>query len=270
MGRDGLGVAPGADAAGRRVTGSAMIWSLSAGARGGRRLVCTFSAGDRIDGAARAASTLLAAYPILRVAGRRSPRSGSTVIRRRCSAVLARFVEAEPDLGSSGRVSEAGNGDRTAPPVSAGDLGSSGAGRRSTSFAGDQRRAPVWMQRCGLEWAHGWRVNPVARASVLAHDSPYALGLRRGRGAPRPVGIGPTWRGRALGGRAWRRVAGRRADAVVTGASPAPPGTRWCALSRRRHLFCSGRLACGCRHLRPVRTPSCAPTRSPRRHPIAV
>jgi N-acetylglucosaminyldiphosphoundecaprenol N-acetyl-beta-D-mannosaminyltransferase len=53
-----------------------------------------------------------------------------------------------------------------------------GCGAAIDFVAGDQVRAPGWMQRVGLEWA--WRLagNPRRLAGrYLRHDAPYALRL---------------------------------------------------------------------------------------------
>jgi N-acetylglucosaminyldiphosphoundecaprenol N-acetyl-beta-D-mannosaminyltransferase len=44
--------------------------------------------------------------------------------------------------------------------------------------AGDVERAPLWMQRAGLEWVHRLAMEPRRLAArYLKHDAPYALRL---------------------------------------------------------------------------------------------
>jgi len=53
-----------------------------------------------------------------------------------------------------------------------------GCGAAINFIAGDQVRAPDWMQRIGLEWAHRLVSEPGRLAErYLRHDAPYALGL---------------------------------------------------------------------------------------------
>ena len=48
-------------------------------------------------------------------------------------------------------------------------------------MAGDVDRAPRWMQRTGLEWAHRLGTEPRRLAGrYLRHDAPYALRLLAG------------------------------------------------------------------------------------------
>ena len=63
-----------------------------------------------------------------------------------------------------------------------------GCGAAINFIAGDQDRAPDWMQRTGLEWTHRLSREPGRLARrYLRHDAPYAVGLlarsalRRGR-----------------------------------------------------------------------------------------
>jgi N-acetylglucosaminyldiphosphoundecaprenol N-acetyl-beta-D-mannosaminyltransferase len=44
-------------------------------------------------------------------------------------------------------------------------------------LAGQVRRAPLWMQRCGLEWCHRLSQEPRHLALRYARNAPYALGL---------------------------------------------------------------------------------------------
>jgi N-acetylglucosaminyldiphosphoundecaprenol N-acetyl-beta-D-mannosaminyltransferase len=56
-----------------------------------------------------------------------------------------------------------------------------GCGAAVNFVAGDQRRAPRWMQRAGLEWAHRLTGEPGRLAGrYLRHDAPYAARLLAG------------------------------------------------------------------------------------------
>jgi N-acetylglucosaminyldiphosphoundecaprenol N-acetyl-beta-D-mannosaminyltransferase len=53
-----------------------------------------------------------------------------------------------------------------------------GCGAAVNFVAGDVDRAPRWMQRTGLEWAHRLGTEPRRLAGrYLRHDAPYALRL---------------------------------------------------------------------------------------------
>lgn len=174
-----------------RVAGSDLIWSLSAGlARDGRSI---FVLGGEpadpgfVDGAGRAAFALSTAYPGLRVAGWRSPEYGFERYPHTLASVCRDVIEAKPDLVYVGigfpkqewLISLL----RPELPFS----WFIGCGAAVNFVAGDQDRAPGWMQRSGLEWAHrlGREPRRLARR-YLRHDAPYALrllaatGVRRG------------------------------------------------------------------------------------------
>jgi N-acetylglucosaminyldiphosphoundecaprenol N-acetyl-beta-D-mannosaminyltransferase len=56
-----------------------------------------------------------------------------------------------------------------------------GCGAAVNFVAGDVDRAPRWMQRSGLEWAHRLGVEPRRLAGrYLKHDAPYAMKLLAG------------------------------------------------------------------------------------------
>ena len=68
-----------------------------------------------------------------------------------------------------------------------------GCGAAVNFVAGDVDRAPRWMQRTGLEWAHRLGTEPRRLAGrYLRHDAPYALSLLvrapRGRGSHAALG----------------------------------------------------------------------------------
>lgn len=161
-----------------RVTGSGLIWALSYGLAQDSASVYLLGGDPDTDGAARAADNLLARFPGLRVAGYESPSYGFDRDRRSTQAVLQKVVEAEPDLVYVGlgfpkqeRLIE------QLRPV----LPTSwflGCGAAINFVAGDCVRAPVWMQRSGLEWAHRLAKEPRRLARrYLREDAPYAVRL---------------------------------------------------------------------------------------------
>jgi N-acetylglucosaminyldiphosphoundecaprenol N-acetyl-beta-D-mannosaminyltransferase len=81
-----------------RVTGSGLIWALSAGLAIDGSSVYLLGGDPASNGAARAADRLLEHYPGLRIAGAVSPSFGFDAQPRSLQKVLSRVVEAEPDL----------------------------------------------------------------------------------------------------------------------------------------------------------------------------
>ena len=159
-----------------RVAGSTMLWSLSAAAA--ERGASVFLLGGDPGAAEQAAARLTAASPGLRVAGVLSPPFGFD----RDPAELARTIEAV----------------RTAAPnivyVALGfpkqerliaalrehlpDAWFLGVGISFSFAAGLVQRAPVWMQRLGLEWLHRLVQEPRRLAGrYLRHGVPFGVRL---------------------------------------------------------------------------------------------
>jgi N-acetylglucosaminyldiphosphoundecaprenol N-acetyl-beta-D-mannosaminyltransferase len=163
-----------------RVTGSGLIWSLSAGlaADGASVYLLGGAASGPACGAERAASVLLGSYPGLRVAGAASPPFGFEESPASLQRVLAAVIDAEPDLVFVGlgfpkqeRIVEVL---RPALPAT----WFLGCGAAINFVAGDRSRAPAWMQRTGLEWAHRLACEPRRLARrYLCRDAPYAAWL---------------------------------------------------------------------------------------------
>ncbi|GGK92006.1 WecB/TagA/CpsF family glycosyltransferase [Mangrovihabitans endophyticus] len=165
-----------------RVAGSSLVWSLSAGLARDTRSI--FVVGGRpatthaADGASRAAERLAAACPGLRIAGTLCPEYGF----ERNSAVYATFrdaiKQAKPDMvfvgiGFPKQEIVIDRLRRELPQA-----WFMGCGAAVNFVAGDVDRAPRWMQRTGLEWAHRLGTEPRRLAGrYLRHDAPYALRL---------------------------------------------------------------------------------------------
>lgn len=61
-----------------------------------------------------------------------------------------------------------------------------GTGGTFSMVAGDKPKAPLWMRRCGLEWAHRLRLEPTRLFErYIVHDLPFALRLLAVSGARR-------------------------------------------------------------------------------------
>ncbi|MGK5680897.1 WecB/TagA/CpsF family glycosyltransferase [Actinoplanes sp. URMC 104] len=165
-----------------RVAGSSLIWSLSAGlGRDGRSIFVLGGApatGSTADGATRAADRLLADCPGLRLAGTVCPPYGFDSDPLTYAEVCAKVFEARPDLVFVGLGYP--RQERVITRLRA-DLPRTwflGCGAAVNFVAGDIGRAPRWMQRTGLEWAHRLSTEPRRLARrYLKHDAPYALRL---------------------------------------------------------------------------------------------
>lgn len=178
-----------------RVPGSDLIWSLAAGAaEHGHRI---YLLGGEPGVPERAAGMLAQRSPGLRVAGTDSPPFGFDLDPPALESVLDRVATARPDVVfvGLGFPKQERLIDRLATRLpSAWFLG---CGASIAFVAGALRRAPGWMQRSGLEWAHRLGAEPARLIRrYLVHDAPYAVRLlataagRRGRpstGSPTPA-----------------------------------------------------------------------------------
>ncbi len=144
----------------------------------------------RASGAVRAAARLAGASPGLRIAGAISPPFGFEEDEATYAEVCAQVIAAEPDLvfvglGFPKQESVIERLRRDLPST-----WFVGCGAAVNFVAGDVHRAPRWMQRTGLEWAHRLGTEPRRLARrYLRHDAPYALRLlaRAPRRRSRPV-----------------------------------------------------------------------------------
>jgi N-acetylglucosaminyldiphosphoundecaprenol N-acetyl-beta-D-mannosaminyltransferase len=162
-----------------RVAGSSLVWSLAPGlAADGRSLYLLGGAPGPVEGSHRAAAVLAHAYPGLRIAGHASPHFGFDRDPRTLDAVCREVIEAKPDAVyvGLGFPKQEWLADRLGAELPGAWL--LGCGAAINFLAGDQVRAPAWMQRSGLEWAHRLASEPRRLAGrYLRHDAPYALGL---------------------------------------------------------------------------------------------
>lgn len=170
-----------------RVAGSSLIWSLSEGLGRDARSVFVLGgtpadpATGEIDGATRAAGRLAAASPGLRIKGCLSPAYGFERDTEMFAAVCRRVVAARPDMVyvGLGFPKQEWVISRLRPHLPRSWF--IGCGAAINFVAGDADRAPAWMQRTGLEWAHRLGTEPRRLARrYLRHDAPYALRLLAG------------------------------------------------------------------------------------------
>jgi N-acetylglucosaminyldiphosphoundecaprenol N-acetyl-beta-D-mannosaminyltransferase len=134
-----------------RVSGIDLVERLAdVSARRGYRV---FLLGASDNSSHRAAKVLKQRYPELRIVGRYSPEP-KPLDQMDHEEILSRIDEARPDilLVAFGNPKQeewiAMHRDRLKVPVCI------GVGGTLDSLSGTKRRAPEWMQRCGLEWLH--------------------------------------------------------------------------------------------------------------------
>jgi N-acetylglucosaminyldiphosphoundecaprenol N-acetyl-beta-D-mannosaminyltransferase len=199
-----------------RVAGSSLIWSLSEGlGRDGRsifviggvpasagRTAATAtpagatpagataaggaSGGGATDGAARAADRLARRCPGLRIAGTLCPEFGFERDETAYDELCAMVADARPDLVFVGLGFPKQEAVVTRLRERLPQAWFIGCGAAVNFVAGDVDRAPRWMQRTGLEWAHRLGTEPGRLAGrYLKRDAPYALRLLAGGAARR-------------------------------------------------------------------------------------
>ena len=140
-----------------RVAGSDLLIELSAhAARNGYRV---FLLGGADGVAAKAGSWLCERFPGLRIVGFESPPFRDLNVDEQ-NALAARIRAARPDLlftaftQPRGELWVAANCDALGVPVMA------NVGAAIDFAAGRVRRAPRWLQKCGLEWAFRLGIEP--------------------------------------------------------------------------------------------------------------
>lgn len=160
----------------QRVSGSSLLWSLSAAAALQGKSV--FLLGGRPGTAERAADVLKKRSPGLVIAGIRCPEPGFEEDPDRSASLMRSVAETAPDivyvaLGSPKQERLIARLREVHP--SAWYIG---VGIGFSYLSGDVRRAPVWMQEAGLEWTYRLAQEPRRLSGrYLIHGIPYGLSL---------------------------------------------------------------------------------------------
>lgn len=204
-----------------RTAGSELVWSLTAEATLAGKSI--FLLGDLPEAARMAERTLRANYPGVRIAGRHSPPLGFESDPGELERIRSRLLQARPDI-----VYVALGFPKQELLISQlrEDLPSTwfmGVGASLSFVGGRVRRAPTWMMRIGMEWAHRLAQEPRRLAKrYLVHGVPFGLRLlahalvarvlRRRRHAPAPAADLPARRRVVFGRGALER---ERARAVA-------------------------------------------------------
>lgn len=159
-----------------RVTGSNLIWSLSEEAAKRQKRLYLFG-GD--PGTAKAAARILTErYPGLVVAGTDCPDFGFEKRPEDLARATEKILAADPDLVlvalGSPKQEEVIRRIRDGCP----DAWWIGVGISFSFVAGAVHRAPVWMQKLGVEWVHRLAQEPRRLARrYLVDGLPFALRL---------------------------------------------------------------------------------------------
>lgn len=159
-----------------RVTGSNLIWSLSAGAATANRSI--FLLGGAPDTAKRTASILRDSFPGLQVVGTFCPPMGFEKNKDEVGRIARTLSEAEPDIVyvamSSPKQDEFIKQLHHRLPKA----WWLGVGISFSLVAGEIVRAPLWIQKAGLEWLHRLVQEPRRLAKrYLVEGLPFATVL---------------------------------------------------------------------------------------------
>ena len=159
-----------------RVTGSNLIWSLTAAAAQRHRSV--FLLGGAAGAARRTAEILSRRYPGLRIKGVSSEAIDLARNNGALKTLASRLASAQPDivyvaLGSPKQEQLIDHLRDTLPQA-----WWLGVGIAFSLVSGEIRRAPKWMQASGLEWLHRLIQEPTRLARrYLVNGLPFAATL---------------------------------------------------------------------------------------------
>ena len=171
-----------------RVAGSNLVWSLArAGAETGASL---FLLGGDDGVGPRAQAVLEAAIPGIRIVGTYSPPLGFERDPKELEKIRQALLECNPDLVYVGLGFPKQEQLISVLTPSLPSTWFLGIGMSLSFISGDMARAPGWMQRAGLEWAHRLLSEPQRLfARYILHGIPFTCGLLvrsslRARGMP--------------------------------------------------------------------------------------
>jgi N-acetylglucosaminyldiphosphoundecaprenol N-acetyl-beta-D-mannosaminyltransferase len=159
-----------------RVTGSNLIWSLTAAASTHEKSI--FLLGGSTGTAEAAAAELQRHYPALKIAGTFCPSTGFEKNPAEIAHLTHAVISSAPDLVYVGL-------GKPKQDLLINELRSTlaktwfiGVGTSFSFVSGTMPRAPLWMQRFGLEWLHRLAQNPRQLATrYLIHGLPFAVRL---------------------------------------------------------------------------------------------
>lgn len=166
-----------------RVTGSSLIYSLTAAAAEHGRSIYLLGGDPWVP--ARAADRLRRRHPGLLIAGTDAPPNGFDLTDDGIDIVRARLAAAKPDIVYVGLGFP--KQERLIVRIAPAFPGTwfVGCGAAIPFVAGEVRRAPRWMQRAGAEWLFRLFTEPRRLAGRYLHDMPFAARLLAGCAAER-------------------------------------------------------------------------------------
>jgi N-acetylglucosaminyldiphosphoundecaprenol N-acetyl-beta-D-mannosaminyltransferase len=158
----------------RRITGTDMVWALSEAAA--ERGAAVFLAGGHPGVARRAAERLAYAYPALRVSAHPCYiRPGA--LDDQLEDLVETLVAAAPDLVFLGLPFQPQADAIETLRLQMPQTWFVGVGSTFDLITGDRPRAPEWLQRLGLEWAHRVVHEPRVWRRYLLQGLPFAVRL---------------------------------------------------------------------------------------------
>jgi N-acetylglucosaminyldiphosphoundecaprenol N-acetyl-beta-D-mannosaminyltransferase len=181
-----------------RVTGSSLIWTLTAAAAANDKSI--YLLGGAPGTAKKAARVLKQRYPKLKIAGISDETFEVRANEPTYRALRRKLVCAKPDIVyvALGSPKQEDLIERLRPTLP--QAWWLGVGIAFSFVAGEISRAPLWMQRSGLEWVHRLVQEPRRLAKryliqglpfaavLLAHSMYRRLFGNRDTGEPKPAG----------------------------------------------------------------------------------
>jgi N-acetylglucosaminyldiphosphoundecaprenol N-acetyl-beta-D-mannosaminyltransferase len=159
-----------------RLAGSSLIWSIAErAARTGRSIYLLGGAPGSAQGTER---RFRERYPGIDICGLSAPRVDSPPSEPQVQAIRNELVRIQPDILLVGLGSPKQEQIIDALTDALPHTWMIGVGISFSFVAGQVRRAPHWMRRCGLEWLHRLGQEPVRLfRRYLVDDAPFALRL---------------------------------------------------------------------------------------------
>ena len=158
-----------------RITGTDMLWSLTAAAD--RQGASVLLGGGPPGSAARAADRLASVSPSLRVDAVACYEYPEQPLAEQLDTLADALVAAAPQIAYLGVPFEAQVLLMTRLRPRLPGTWFMGVGSSFEFLNGDRRRAPVWLQRLGLEWAHRLVLQPRFWRRYLVQGLPFAASL---------------------------------------------------------------------------------------------
>jgi N-acetylglucosaminyldiphosphoundecaprenol N-acetyl-beta-D-mannosaminyltransferase len=159
-----------------RIPGSELIYSLTAAAAHHNRSIYIIGGGV-VGTAERAGANLAEFAPDLRVVGAEGPWMSAAVTAEEIEPIIQRLEAAQPDIVYVGLGFPKQERFIAACRERLPATWFLGCGQAVNYAAGEETRAPQWMQRSGLEWVHRLLSEPRRLIGRYLGDIPFALAV---------------------------------------------------------------------------------------------